>query len=128
MIAVLIMIVICFCYVGCGETSENAWVDNQIEAAVLQQVQEQNKIKDTEADIESAQEIATAVNVAFADGWYEEGTLEVTCMPNGNAFPNSKTEPSNSWRVYLYDCGVEKITLGGFEIYPDPAQYKSIYE
>lgn len=71
-------------------------------------------------DISNAQEIATAVNVAFADDQYSAGTTAVTSMPDSSSFPTSKLDSSYNWVVTLGDNGVSKITLNGFEIYPEP--------
>lgn len=67
-------------------------------------------------DISNAQDIATAMNVAFAD----DTLSSLTAMPNGSAFPVSKYDSSFSWVVTTNDNGVAQITLGTKEIYPDP--------
>lgn len=79
-------------------------------------------------DISNAQEIATAVNVAFADDQYAAGTTSVTTMPDGSAFPDSKLDASFPWVVTLDDNGVSSITLDGLNIYPDPKAAGAYYD
>lgn len=79
-------------------------------------------------DISNAQEIATAINVAFADDQYSADVVNlsgtqsfaVTSMPDGTSFPVSKLNGSAQWSVYCGLNGVTTITLGGEAIYPDP--------
>ena len=79
-------------------------------------------------DISNAQEIATAVNVAFADDQYSaqaasltgSATFGVTSMPDGTAFPDSKLNSGYTWDVKCGLNGVTTITLNGEAIYPDP--------
>lgn len=79
-------------------------------------------------DISNAQEIATAVNVAFADDQYSaqaagltgSATFAVTSMPDGTAFPASKLNGSYTWSVNCGLNGVTTITLNSEAIYPDP--------
>ncbi len=79
-------------------------------------------------DISNAQEIATAVNVAFADDQYSaqaasltgSNTFGVTSMPDGTDFPDSKLNSGYPWDVKCGLNGVTTITLNGEAIYPDP--------
>ncbi len=79
-------------------------------------------------DISNAQEIATAVNVAFADDQYSAqaasltgtNTFDVTSMPDGTDFPDSKLNSGYDWHVECGLNGVTTITLNSEAIYPDP--------
>ncbi len=79
-------------------------------------------------DISNAQEIATAINVAFADDQYSADaaglsgtqTFDVDNMPDGTDFPDSKLNSTYDWEVKCGLNGVTTITLGGKAIYPDP--------
>lgn len=80
-------------------------------------------------DISNAQEIATAVNVAFADDQYStqvaglsssSDTFTVSSMPDGTSFPAAKLDGSTNWVVTCDLNGVKTITLKGEAIYPDP--------
>ena len=79
-------------------------------------------------DISNAQEIATAVNVAFADDQYSAqaasltgtNTFDVTSMPDGTDFPDSKLNSAYPWHVECGLNGVTTITLNDEAIYPDP--------
>ena len=77
-------------------------------------------------DISNAQDMATAINVAFADDQIHSGDA-VTTLPNGDAFPVSKVNSSYSWAVTVDDDGVSQITLNGKEIYPDPKASGNYY-
>lgn len=83
-------------------------------------------------DIQNAQQIATAINVAIADGStigvvsgneYTHGT-SISGMPGFTEWPESKVDNTRKWKVF-YDKtnGVSSITLGGVEVYPDSASY-----
>ena len=79
-------------------------------------------------DISNAQEIATAVNVAFADDQYSaqaaslagSATFAVKSMPDGTDFPDSKLNSGYNWDVKCGLNGVTTITLNSEAIYPDP--------
>lgn len=124
---------LCFCLTGCGQNTDGLMkefdfgqekdVERKLEALVEEQEQKNN----VETDIETAENIFVTINVAFSDGIYEDGTTEVFCMPDGSEFPKSNAAP-NSWRVYLNENGVCKITLGDVQIWPDPAEYRARYE
>ncbi len=75
-------------------------------------------------DISNAQEIATAINVAFAD----DSLTSLANMPGGAGnFPDSKYDKTFTWLVTTDDNGVNKITLGGKDIYPDPKAAGAYY-
>lgn len=74
-------------------------------------------------DISNAQEIATAMNVAFAD----DTLTSTTAMPDGSALPASKYDSGFTWLVTTGDNGVASITLNGKEIYPDPKSATGYY-
>lgn len=82
-------------------------------------------------DITNAEEIATAVNVAIADGTVTgSGTIDAsnvaTCgVPNMTAFPQPKVDSTYSWKVEYTTDGVKEITLGGEQIYPLGEAYKN---
>ena len=86
-------------------------------------------------DISNAQEIATAVNVAFADDQYSadvasitgSGTFGVTSMPDGTPFPASKLNSAYTWDVKCGLNGVTTITLNSEPIYPDPKVSNGYY-
>lgn len=80
-------------------------------------------------DISNAQEIATAVNVAFADDTYSSqlaglgsgASFTVGSMPDGSDFPATKLNGKTDWVVACDVNGVVSITVnGGEKIYPDP--------
>lgn len=79
-------------------------------------------------DIENADRIVTAVSVAVADKSIPltfpapGSTITVTeaDIPNIDGFPKAKVDPSYSWVVTLGSNGLDQITLGGYEIWPDP--------
>lgn len=81
-------------------------------------------------DIQNAEEIATAVNVAIADGQLKPtgdttltGPGAVTGIDNLTSIPSSKVDSTYSWTVTYNKDGVKNITLGASgaekEIYPD---------
>ena len=86
-------------------------------------------------DISNAQEIATAVNVAFADDQYSaqaatltgSATFSVASMPDGTAFPASKLNGTYTWSVNCGLNGVTTITLNSEAIYPDPKVSNGYY-
>lgn len=86
-------------------------------------------------DITNAQELATAFNVALADGV----ALSSTYTGNGNAsvnvsgvnvqmWPVPKLNASDSWTVTITKNGVSEITLGGTHIYPNPEKSGGYYQ
>ena len=86
------------------------------------------------SDIANAQEIATAINVAIADGKIAVPSSETTFnnstdlanVENLTALPASKLNASSAW-VIKYDAnGVTSITLGGTNIYPDASDYEDL--
>ena len=76
-------------------------------------------------DISNAQEIATAINVAFAD----DTLTSLGNMPNnaGN-FPAGKYNGATNWSVTTNENGVNLITLDGLQIYPDPKAAGAYYD
>ena len=79
-------------------------------------------------DISNAQEIATALNVAFADDQSAASMAAANKMPDNTDFPKSKYSAGFSWSVHVGDNGVDGITLGGKEIYPDPKKTGAYYD
>ena len=78
-------------------------------------------------DISNAQDIATAWNVAFAD-CDDPSTLDLSKLPNGDAYPASKYNGATSWNVDLDPVdGVTSITLDSLEIWPDPKAAGNYY-
>lgn len=84
-------------------------------------------------DITNAQEIATAINVAIADGTTFNGIVNGDVTPLANAvtgldgftaMPKSKVDAGYDW-IVTWDPtdGVTSITLGGTPIYPDASAY-----
>ena len=71
-------------------------------------------------DISNAQEIATALNVAFADDQSAASMAAAHKMPDGSDFPKSKYDATFAWSVHVGDNGVDGIQLGTKDIYPDP--------
>lgn len=77
-------------------------------------------------DINNAEAIVNAVSAAIADGSIPlagaGSTREVTAsdIPNVTAFPVSKVDASYDWKVTVDDGGINKVTLGGYVIWPDP--------
>lgn len=72
-------------------------------------------------DISNAQEIATAINVAFADDnpSYKSG-LHPAKMPDGKGFPALKATGAGTWNIEIDNNGVKYIDDGHFELWPDP--------
>ena len=78
------------------------------------------------ADVSNAQALATAFNVAFADGVGLTGTYtgaKGTDCAGGSVnaqWPESKLVPTASFVVHMNSNGngVEKITLGGSKVWP----------
>lgn len=88
-------------------------------------------------DIQNAEEIATAINVAISDG--QGGAItginngiataagtDVGGLDGFTAMPTSRCDATYSW-VVTWDAtnGVTTITLGGDEIYPTNTAYHS---
>lgn len=85
-------------------------------------------------DIQNAQQIATAINVAIADptvtiGGISSGTAyaggtAVTGIAGFTSLPESKVDSSRQW-IITWDTtnGVSTITLGGTQVYPDSTSY-----
>lgn len=85
-------------------------------------------------DIQNAQQIATAINVAIADGTttnfgissgtaYNNGQA-ITNIPGFTELPASRVDETRQWTI-TWDLtdGVTKIELGGVQIYPDAVSY-----
>ncbi len=81
-------------------------------------------------DITNAQELATAFNVAVADGAIIPGSgtqfsgngagaLSVSGV-NATAWPECKLSSGAQWVVNINQNGVSTITLMGVDIYPNP--------
>lgn len=82
-------------------------------------------------DISNGQEVATVFNVAFADSVLTSGTYTAIDSSWGLSmtdFPESKLDTSYTWSVEVGDNGVEKVELGGMEVWPDPKQTGGYYE
>lgn len=88
-------------------------------------------------DITNAQSVATAFNVAFADGQINAGTFNGTGGQGNNyskvssmpTWPLCKLHPNNNaWVVTVGDNGVSGITLNGINIYPTPEASGNYYE
>lgn len=82
-------------------------------------------------DISNGQEVATVFNVAFADSVIDAGTYNAIDSAWGLSmtdFPESKLDSSYTWEVTVGDNGVEKVTLGSMEVWPDPKQTGGYYE
>lgn len=87
------------------------------------------------ADITNAQEIATAFNVAMADGNTMAasyvGAGGASCNYSGvnmTAWPQPKYSKTYSWVVRVTENGVSEITLGGTHIYPNPETSNGYYK
>ena len=74
-------------------------------------------------DISNAQEVATAINVAFADDnpSYKSGS-PVTKLPDGKALPTLKASgaAAGGMSVTIDDNGVKEIKNGSYILWPDP--------
>ena len=71
-------------------------------------------------DVSNAQELATALNVAFADGVSMSGAL--TSAPTGVTnitWPTLKAT-TGTVTANIDDNGVKTVEVGGLELYPDP--------
>lgn len=80
-------------------------------------------------DVTNAQSIATAFNVAMADGQITASTY--TTIPTGvnmSAWPLPKHTAGETWEVTVTTNGVSQITLGGLEIYPNPETSGHYYQ
>lgn len=84
-------------------------------------------------DITNAEQIASAIDVAISDNAAFTGITSGTAVAGGAAIggidgftvmPTSKVNTAYTW-VVTFDTtnGVSQITLGGDEIYPNPAAY-----
>lgn len=77
-------------------------------------------------DVNNAEEIVKALSAGIADGSIPlagaGSTREITAsdLDNVNAFPVSKVNASYVWKVTVNDVDVDRVTLGGYEIWPDP--------
>lgn len=86
-------------------------------------------------DITNAEEIATSVSVAIADGSITlpatgtTKTITAADIPNVSAFPASKVNSSYVWTVTVNELGVSQITLGAsgaaHEIWPSSTDYET---
>lgn len=89
-------------------------------------------------DITNAEQIATAVNVAIADGQYAlpaagasktitNATIATDGIENLTTLPDSKLTPgTNAWIVTIDDKGIATITLNGTAIWPDATAYEGL--
>lgn len=89
-------------------------------------------------DITNAQSVATAFNVAFADGQITSGSYTGTGGA-GNSYSKVSSMPTwplcklhtttgGTWDVTVGDNGVSAITLNGVNIYPTPEASGNYYE
>lgn len=84
-----------------------------------------NKAK-VAVDVDNATEIVKAVEAEIADGSIPlagiGSTREITAtdISNITAFPKSKVDPDYVWKVTVDDAGIRQVTLGTYEIWPDP--------
>lgn len=85
-------------------------------------------------DIQNAQQIATAINVAIADptvtitgitsGTEYPGGTEVDGIAGFTSLPVSKVESGRKWEINWDDTnGVSIIKLGEIEVYPNSVSY-----
>ncbi|MBE5884212.1 MAG: type II secretion system protein [Lachnospiraceae bacterium] len=84
------------------------------------------------ADVTNAQAIASAFNVALADGAslaasYNSGTDAIPTDVNLAAWPVAKHTPTETWTVAIGTNGVTEIKLGTLEIYPEPEATGNYY-
>ncbi len=83
-------------------------------------------------DVSNAQEVATAINVAFADdnGSFKSG-MHPTVLPDGKSLPALKATGGAGKTMYVeIDVnGVSKISAGtgGEELWPDPKSTNGYY-
>ena len=84
-------------------------------------------------DISNGQELATAFNVAFADGKISGtsysgaggSTLSVAGI-SATTWPAAKYKASNTqWTISIGADGVSKVELGGTEVWPNPSAYET---
>ncbi len=79
-------------------------------------------------DVNNAISIANATSVAILDEKVPlsqaapGATYEVVAadLPNMSDFPKSKVDASYTWVVTVGEGGLQEITLGGYEIWPNP--------
>lgn len=83
-------------------------------------------------DIQNAQQIATAINVAIADGSNSlatgtyAGGVSVNGLPGFTEWPESKADSTTSWDVTIdASNGVTEIKLNGSQIYPNSDAFKN---
>lgn len=84
-------------------------------------------------DVQNAEQIASSINAAIADGTTFTGITSDTPVSGGTtvtgldgvqSMPKSKVDTSYTWVVTFDDTnGVTKITLGTKQIYPDATEY-----
>lgn len=77
-----------------------------------------------DTDVTNGQEIASAFNVAFADGKISDDTYD--SIPDGvnmTEFPESKVNEDYTWEVVVGLNGVSSVTLGGDQVYPTSEEY-----
>ena len=84
-------------------------------------------------DIQNAEQIASSINAAIADGTSFTGITSGTAVAGGatvtgldgvQSMPKPKVDTTYTWVVTFDDTnGVTNITLGGSQIYPDAAAY-----
>lgn len=89
-------------------------------------------------DITNAEQIATAINVAIADGQYAlpaagatstitNANIATAGIENLTAFPDSKLTPGTAaWVVTIDDKGIATITLNTTAIWPDATAYEGL--
>lgn len=79
-------------------------------------------------DISNAQEVATAINVAFADDnpSYKSG-MNPLVLPDGKSIPALKATGAGSMTVNIDDNGVSSIMDGANELWPDPKKATTGY-
>ena len=84
-------------------------------------------------DIQNAEQIASSINAAIADGTTFTGITSGTAVSGGDtvtgpdgvqSMPKPKVDSAYTWVVTFDNTnGVTSITLGGSQIYPDAAAY-----
>ena len=78
------------------------------------------------ADVSNGQALATAFNVAFADGESLSGSyVSTNPMPSGvNAqWPETKAVTSGTWKVEMDENGVKTISISNVEVWPTASAY-----